>query len=245
MSENPILDQNTEALQVFRNATSFDTAQRMATALSKSTIVPKEYQNNISNCLIALEMASRLQMPPMMVMQNLYIVNGKPGWGSSIIIGLINNSRRYKCPLQFELKGKGDAMTCICWAIDQLDNRIEGPLVSMEMAKKEGWLGKSGSKWATMPEVMIRYRAASFFGRLYCPDILFGFYTAEEVEEMEPSKEEAVSAEIKEKANKEPVDVNYTVAEEDPVPPTEIEKTEDAAPTPNNEEQPPQRKRKF
>lgn len=58
---------------------------------------------------------------------------------------------------------------------------VESPAVSMEMAVKEGWYGKSGSKWQTMPDVMLRYRAASFFGKLHAPELLMGLQTAEEV----------------------------------------------------------------
>ena len=48
------------------------------------------------------------------------------------------------------------------------------------MVKAEKWLQKNGSKWQTMPELMFHYRAASFFGRLYAPDILKGMHTIEE-----------------------------------------------------------------
>ena len=50
----------------------------------------------------------------------------------------------------------------------------------MAMAKKEGWATKTGSKWATMPDLMIRYRAAAFWGRLYASDLLLGLQTQEE-----------------------------------------------------------------
>jgi hypothetical protein len=48
------------------------------------------------------------------------------------------------------------------------------------MAKAEGWYNKAGSKWKTMPELMLMYRAAAFFARLYTPDLTMGFKTAEE-----------------------------------------------------------------
>ena len=72
--ENIRLDEN----NIFTGFREFEVAQRMATALASSTIVPKDYQNNPGNCLIALEMANRLKTSPMMVMQNLYVVNGRP-----------------------------------------------------------------------------------------------------------------------------------------------------------------------
>ena len=68
--------------------------------------------------------------------------------------------------------------------LDGKDGRkVTGPVVTMDLAKAEGWYDKNGSKWKTMPQMMLRYRAASFFGRMNCPDLMMGMYTREEVEE--------------------------------------------------------------
>ena len=56
-------------------------------------------------------------------------------------------------------------------------------IMAMQMAKDEGWLGKNGSKWKTMPQLMLRYRAASFFSSLNCPELTMGIYTKEEIED--------------------------------------------------------------
>ncbi len=170
-------------LGVFENAESFGLAMQMADALARSTIVPKSYQGNPSNCLIAIEMASRINTSPMMVMQNLYIVNGTPAWSSQWIIAMINNSKRYKTELKFDMEYDqyGKPASCMAWAEDYNGNKVVGPRITMQMADAEGWIRKNGSKWNTMPEVMIRYRAASFFGRLNCPDMIMGIYSQEEV----------------------------------------------------------------
>lgn len=172
---------------IFSSARGFALAQRIGTMLSKSTIVPKDYQNNLGNCVIALEMATRMNTSPLLVMQNLYIVNGRPAWSSKYCIAVINNSHRYKTELQFDMKGEGDNLSCYAWAEDCNGHVAKGPVVTMEMAKAEGWYGRNGSKWKTMPKVMIQYRAASFFARLNCPDLLMGLYTVEEVQEMDPA----------------------------------------------------------
>jgi len=179
-------DAELTAANIFTRKSVFDLALRMANAFSASTIVPKDYQGNPSNCLIALEMANRIGTSPMMVMQNLYIVNGRPAWSSQFIIAMINGSNRYKTELQYDLKGEGDSLECTVYAINHQGHRVEGPTVTMEMAKIEGWLGRNGSKWKTMPEVMIKYRAASFFGRLNCPDLIMGIYSSEELIELPP-----------------------------------------------------------
>jgi hypothetical protein len=166
--------------------TSFEHVQRVAKMLSSSSLIPKEYQGNIQNTMIALEMANRIGASPLMVMQNLYIVHGKPSWSSTFIIAALNASRRFS-PVRFEMAGQGDEYGCQAWAYDvATKDKLEGPKVTMKMAKTEGWVTKAGSKWQTMPELMLRYRAAAFFGRLYAPDIMMGMQTAEEVADVQP-----------------------------------------------------------
>lgn len=169
---------------------SFDHAQRVAKMLSSSSLVPDTYKNNIQNTMIALEMANRIGASPLMVMQNLYIVQGKPSWSSSFIIASLNNCKKFS-PLRFQMEGEGDAYGCHAWAYDlATKDKLEGPKVTWEMVKAEGWLSKNGSKWKTMPELMFRYRAAAFFGRLYAPEILMGMHTQEEVMDIPVSVEE-------------------------------------------------------
>lgn len=158
----------------------FEHAQRVAKMLSSSNLIPVNYQGNVQNTMIAMEMANRIGASPLMVMQNLNIIQGKPSWSSTFIIASLNNCKRFS-PLRFELSGEGDDYGCTAWAYDLNKEKLEGPKVTWKMVKEEGWLSKSGSKWKTMPELMFRYRAAAFFGRLYAPDILMGMQTAEEV----------------------------------------------------------------
>ena len=61
------------------------------------------------------------------------------------------------------------------------------------MAEKEGWAGKAGSKWKSMPSQMLRYRAAAFWQRVYCPEISMGLMTVEEAEDIEYAEYEEVS----------------------------------------------------
>ena len=168
---------------VFSSVTAFDEAQRYAKALASSTLIPQQFQGQqgFANCLVALNIARRMQMDPLMVMQNLHIIHGRPSWSSQFIIGLINGCGRFS-PLRYEITGKGDTLACTAVATEHATGQeLRGPEVTMAMAKKEGWATKAGSKWQTMPELMIRYRAAAFWGRLYIPDLLVGIQTQEEV----------------------------------------------------------------
>jgi hypothetical protein len=90
----------------------------------------------------------------------------------------------------------------------------------MDMANAEGWTSKNGSKWKTMPEVMLRYRAASFFARMNCPEISMGIYTSDEIidgdfkEYSADDMMESVQSTIEQNANKEDFAVADVVGEE-------------------------------
>lgn len=195
---------------IFGSSNNWIMAGQMAQALSKSTIVPKDYQNNQANSMVAIEIANRLRTSPLMVMQNLHVIQGRPSWSAQFLIASVNASGKYDMELQYEEKQdeSGKPYSCKCWTTKD-GRRIDGIEITMNMAKDEGWLGKNGSKWKTMPQVMLRYRAASFFARMNCPELTLGFYSQEEVidgdfkeyplEEMRQSVEQ----EIKENANSE------------------------------------------
>lgn len=231
----------------FGSLQSFELAMRQAKLLSSSTLVPAQYRqivekkkgrdviweenaNAVPNCVIAMNMAQRMNADPLMVMQNLYIVEGRPSWSSIWIISAINTCGRFM-PLRYELTDLGQQeveytvtewidnqktnkkvkvtiknSNCVAWTVERgvdipkfsLDEMrkyksiyrcckeygvplVESPTVSIDMAVNEGWYQKNGSKWQTMPEVMLRYRTASFFGKLYAPELLMGLPSSEEV----------------------------------------------------------------
>jgi hypothetical protein len=184
-----------QPIEVYSNEQNFQLAQRMAKALSQSTLVPQDYQGNIPNCLIVIEMAARIRCSPLMVAQNLDVIHGRPSWRSTFIIASINSCGRFS-PLRFKMEGSINSMqrACTATAIEKDSGELlEGPTVSMAMAKAEGWLDRKGSKWVTMPELMLRYRAAAFFGRLYAPEMLLGMHASEEIDDVidvTPKREE-------------------------------------------------------
>ena len=173
------------AMGVFQSQAGFEYWQRVAVALSKSDIIPEAYRDKVSNCMVALEISNRIGLSPFMVMQNLHVIKGKPSWSSTFIISALNSCGRFN-PLRFKWEGekKTDSYGCRAYTEYKDGTPVEGPLVSWAMVKSEGWLGKSGSKWKTMPELMFQYRAASFFGRLHAPDILNGMHSVEEVSDI-------------------------------------------------------------
>lgn len=179
---------------------------KVARMYSNSKMVPDVYQNQPDNCFLAIEIAARLNISPLLVMQNLYIVHGKPSWAGQFCIALVNGCRQFDQPLEFVFVGERDSLDWGCYAITQRNGKtVRSVTVDMNMAKNEGWLQKKGSKWVTMPEQMMMYRAAAFFARVHCPNVLMGFSTVEESEDI--AKEEPAKTVIR---------LNNTQQEEDP-----------------------------
>ena len=183
MNDLTVKNEEIEIMPGFMSLRSFEFTQRAATLLAKSSLVPKEYQNNVPNCVIALNMASRMGADPLMVMQNLYIVYGRPGWSSQFLISTFNTSGKFSA-LRYEWVGKkgSDDFGCKAWALEKATGeRLEGSTVTIDIAKREGWYTKNGSKWQTMSDQMLMYRAASWFIRAYAPEMAMGMHTTEEI----------------------------------------------------------------
>ncbi len=189
----------------------FESMQRCAKPYAESTIVPASYRGNLGNCIIALDLAYRMNLPALTVMQNLYVVNGTPSWSSKFLVATINTCGRFtnlryrkrnlgplgkvkynstewseekkkKTTVVREFDATGiDNWECVAYAVEKATGEtLESDPVTIEMAIKEGWYTKEGSKWVTMPMIMLTYRSAAFWQRVYAPEISMGFRTTEE-----------------------------------------------------------------
>ena len=170
----------------FSNASSFELMQRAAKLLASSTLVPKEYQSNLPNCVIALNMAQRVGADPLQVMQNLYVVHGRPGWSSQFLIATFNQCGRFNAmKLEFFGEQGKDSWGCRAYSTEkETGERIVSSDITLKLAKDEGWYGKQGSKWKTMPQQMMMYRAAAFLVRVYAPELSMGLQTQEELRDV-------------------------------------------------------------
>ena len=193
----------------FFDAQGFELLQRISSAFSKSELVPKEYRGNMPNCMIAIDIASRIKASPLMVMQNLYIVHGNPSFSSKFLIATINSCGRYTS-LKYEWRGKqGDSnWGCRAYSTEKgSDEKLYGSWVDWKMVEQEGWSKRASTKWLAMPEQMFMYRASAFWQRAYAPELTMGINTVEEAEEtiinVTPEyKETQIEHKIEEKAEK-------------------------------------------
>ena len=172
-----------EVIPGYGSASGFELLQRGAQALAASSMVPDAYSGNVANCIVALEMSLRMRVSPMMVMQNLNVIRGKPSWSSAFLIGSLNGSLHYGkvTYTMFGEKGK-DSRGCVASTVDKDSGEIiEGPEVTVAIAKADGWWSRKDSKWPRMTELMLRYRAGSWLVRTVAPEMCMGFPGDDEV----------------------------------------------------------------
>jgi hypothetical protein len=168
------------------NREAFDVTVRIAQGLAASTIVPEAYRGNTSNVMVAMEYAHRLGASVLAVMQNLDVIHGRPSLRSTFLIGTVNATGRFT-PLRWKWQGTEgtDDWGCRAIATDRESGELcEGPLITIGLAKSEGWYNKNGSKWKTTPELMLSYRAAAWWTRLYAPEYSLGLHTVDEMEDV-------------------------------------------------------------
>lgn len=186
--ENQIITQNepeqnnVQAVQKGKFVDNFRESYGLAKVFAKSSLVPQQYQGKIEDCAIAVDMADRMGVSPLMVMQSLYVVKGKPSWSGQACMSFIKARYKDAYPVYVGEKST-ESRGCFVRAVTNEGDVIDGTVVTLKMAKDEGWM--SNKKWSTMPEQMLAYRAAAFFARVYCPEILMGISVQGEVEDVE------------------------------------------------------------
>lgn len=198
--KNELTEVKQNSVSIYSDIGIYNQYFKIAECLARSEMIPQNYRNKPESVLLAIDVARQLQLSPLFIMQNLYVIAGKTSWSAQYSASVI---RANFTNVQVELQGENDNRGCRIIATDKNGNVCKGTRVTIKMAKQEGWFSKTGSKWQTMPEQLLIYRAYSFFARAYCPDKLLGIH--DEFENVDISKieqradnpfEEVIDAEV-------------------------------------------------
>lgn len=208
-------------VSIFNDADRFAFAQRTCNALIQSEAIPKLYQKNLPNALVAFEYAQRMDISILEVMQNLDIIQGKPSFSAKYVAARVNTCGRFT-ELEYEFEDVGEReieytytewsgnskqrktakikvndRRCTAYATNLRTGKVlRSETISIEMAVKEGWYTKEGSKWQTMPMLMLQYRAAKFFQNQYAPELMNGFPSTEELIDITPKTVDITHEEV-------------------------------------------------
>jgi len=176
--------QNSGPLAMYLDTAMFDQAWRAARLMASTKMVPVHFQGHPEDCFVAIELAQRLDVDPFMLMQNTYVVGQKPGMEAKLVIALVNSRGPFRGPIQWDFNGSGKDKSCTAYAVHKATNQRCEATVDWRMVEAEGWSKKAGSKWLTMPDQMFMYRSAAFLARLYCPEVLMGMQTVDELRDI-------------------------------------------------------------
>ena len=166
----------------------FELEQRRASMFIATDFFPAHLRKGdknatIGTAVIVLDLAQRMNLGALEVAQSIYIVNGKPSFETKFLVARLNSSGLLKGRLNTILAP--DGKSAHCEAVDaQTGQLLRGTTITMDMARREGWLDKRGSKWQTMPELMMKYRAQSFFINEFFPEVKYGLKTSDEAEDI-------------------------------------------------------------
>jgi len=157
-----------------------------ADKIAQSSLLPKQYQRNPANVLLALEYGTALGISPVVAMQQIHVIEGKPTASAQLIGGLVRQAG-HKLRVEFDDR----TMTATATVIRSDDPDYEFKAVwTMDRAKAANLVNKGN--WKTYPAAMLKARAITEVARDACPEALFGVaYTAEELAPDAPVRVEA------------------------------------------------------
>jgi len=163
-----------------------DKLLKYAEVFAESTIVPKHYRGNKGSILIALQTAHRMNLDPMMVMQGTYEIHGKLGMTSAFAIALANTSGLIAGGIRYRIEGKGNELRVTAYTNLKSNGEEISYDIGMKEAEDEGWT--KNSKYQSLPELMLRYRAATLLIRTHLPEIINGMHMTEELQDVQAAR---------------------------------------------------------
>ena len=205
----PMIREREDAADLFVSPAAFEHTQRVAKVFTASALVPQHLRQNVADCILALAIARRMNEDPVSVMQNIYFVGGKAGWMAQYMIARANKAGIFKGPIRWRSTGEGDALEVTAFGTLAETKDEANVTVTMKMAKAEGWT--RNTKYSTMPEHMLRWRAATMLIRLYCPEVMMGLPTDVEMQDM-------AAATMRDVTPAEGSKLAAIIAEDDPAP---------------------------
>lgn len=167
-------------------------AIQLAELMSKSGIVPKDYQGNPGNIIVAIQWGAEIGLPPLQAMQNLAVINGRPALWGDAVIAIVRGSGALESIVE---DITDTSATC---TVKRRGEPAVSRTFSMDDAKRAGLSGKQGP-WSQYPKRMMQMRARAWALRDVFPDVLRGVHVAEEAQDM-PAERDMGPAQVVESA---------------------------------------------
>lgn len=179
--------------------------------------VPSHLSGNPGDCLAIAMQAAQWKMNPFSVAQKTHLINGVLGYEAQLVNAVVNSMAPTKDRLNFEFFGpwenvigkfvertndkgrkyiqpawnlsdeKGVGVKAFATLKDENKPRVLELLLSQATVR-------NSTLWASDPKQQLAYLAIKRWARLFCPDVILGVYTPDEVEEIAAPLERDISA---------------------------------------------------
>ncbi|WP_158144923.1 RecT family recombinase [Vibrio metschnikovii] len=178
---------------------------RLAEMMASSKVtVPKHLAGNVGDCLAVSMQAMQWGMNPYAVAQKTHLVHGNLGYEGQLVNAVVTSIAPTEDRLEFEffgpwenvigkfnvVDGQNGKYTKPSWSEKDEDGvgvkvyatiKGESKPRSIDILLKQCW-PRNSTQWATDPQQQITYVAVKKWARRYCPDVILGVYTPDELE---------------------------------------------------------------
>ena len=165
--------------------TTITEMELFAEKLSKSFLVPKDYQGKPANCFVAIQWGLECGLAPLQALQSIAVINGKPSMYGDALLAMVRADSR--C-LGVSETQEGGVATCIIkrkhsdGSVEEVERTF-----SMKQAQQAGLSNRP--TWKAYPERMLQHRARGNAIRDAFPDVIHGLISAEEAQDYEEPKD--------------------------------------------------------
>ncbi|MEB8380644.1 recombinase RecT [Acinetobacter junii] len=180
------------ALDIMMNEAVMVRIESMAARMATSKITtPKHLQGNEGDCMAIIMQAMQWGMNPYAVAQKTHLVNGTLGYEAQLVNAVITARAPVKERLNFEwfgdwskVNGKEDKSSDKGVRVSATLRGEQQPRV-LEISMAQVGPVRNSPLWVADPRQQLAYLAVKRWARLYCPDVILGVYTPDEVIERE------------------------------------------------------------
>lgn len=164
------------------DSSRFEHIWRIAKVFSETQMVPQAFQKKPADCMVAIQMAMRCGIDPMMFLQNSYVISGKPGIETKLAIAMLLKSGRIRGTITYACEGQGKDLQCTASCVMADTGELLEHTLTWHTVERSGWSAKDA--WKKDPQQMMQYRAAMRLIRSHFPDVLLGCYSKDELDDM-------------------------------------------------------------
>lgn len=166
---------------------NFEHAYRMASMVSKSSLVPKAYFDKPHDVLICMEMGRGLGLNPLQALQNIAVINGKPSLYGDAVLAVCQGHPEFENISEEPIIDGSKTIGYVC-TVKRRNREAVVQSFTIEDAQAAGIWGRTGP-WKQYPKRMLQMRARGFALRDCFADALGGVRVAEEVVDYPTAKE--------------------------------------------------------